>query len=115
MSPWLFLLLLSNGLNAAQRLVHCLENRDRVCLERELKSPPANASPEYLSAAAEAYLLLGRNAEAITAIEAALKAKPEDYDLLIQQGRTYQRSGDQVNAIQSFLLAAKVKQTSEVF
>jgi len=117
MTAWPFLLLLSASqtADAAQRLMHCIENRDKACLTSELKSPPANAPPEYLSAAAEAYLLLGRNAEAVTAIEAAVKSKPNDYALLIQQGRTYQRCGDQLNAIQSFLLAAKVKPSSDVF
>jgi tetratricopeptide (TPR) repeat protein len=116
MTAWLFLLLLPvSGLADAQQLKLCIENRDKACLTSELKSPPANASPEYLAMAAEAYLLLGRNAEAITSIQAAVKSKPSDYDFLIQQGRTYQRCGDQVNAIQSFLLAAQVKQSSEVF
>lgn len=117
MTAWLLLLLLpaSNRAHAAQRLMECLENRDKACLTSELKSSPANASPEYLSAAAEAYLLLGRNPEAIAAIAAAVKNRPDDYNLLTQQGRTYQRCGDQLNAIQSFLLAAKVKQSSEVF
>jgi tetratricopeptide (TPR) repeat protein len=54
-------------------------------------------------------------AEATAAMEAAVKARPNDYALLIQQGSTYQRCGDQLNAIQFFLLAAKVKQSSEVF
>jgi tetratricopeptide (TPR) repeat protein len=115
MTAWLLLLLWPDAVNAVQRLAHCLENRDKACLTKELSSPPADASPEYLSAAAEAYLLLGRNAEAITALETALKARPQDYDLLIQQGRTYRRCGEQVKAIQSFLLAAQVKQVSDVF
>lgn len=117
MTAWLFLLLWSaaNKADATQRLLHCIGNRDAACLKSELKSSPGNASPEYFSAAAEAYLLLGRNADAIAAIQAAVKSKPNDYDLVIQQGRTYQRCGDQINAIQSFLLAAKVKQSSEVF
>jgi len=34
---------------------------------------------------------------------------------MLQQGRIFQRCGDQVNAIQSFLMAAKVKQSSDVF
>src|SRR5438309_12124211 len=81
MNFWLFLLLLSapKKADAAQRLMHCVENRDKE------------------------------------AIEAALKSKPNDYDLLIRQGHTYQLCGDQSNAIQSFLLAAKVKHSSEVF
>ena len=59
--------------------------------------------------------MLGRNTEAIASIEQAVKAKPGDYDLLMQQGRIYQRSNSQVQAIQSFLLAAKSNQSSEVF
>lgn len=115
MTAWLFPLLLavSNKADATQRLLHCIENRDKPCLTNELKSP-GNASPEYFSAAAEAFLLLGRNADAIAAIKAAVKSNPNDYNLLMQQGRTYQRCGDQINAIESFLLAAKVKQSSEV-
>ena len=117
MTGLLFLLLLpaSKEVDATQRLMHCIEIRDKSCLTSALKSPSGHGSPEYLSAAAEAYLMLGRNAEAIAAIESAVKSKPGDYDLLMQQGRTYQRCGDQVQAIQSFLLAAKGKQSSEVF
>ncbi|MEO8130854.1 MAG: tetratricopeptide repeat protein, partial [Bryobacteraceae bacterium] len=98
----------------AERLLHCIATRDESCLTAVLKST-GDDSPEYLSAAAEAYLLLGRNSEAIAAIEAAVRAKPGDFALRTQQGRTYQRCGDQVQAIQSFLLAAKERQTSEVF
>lgn len=117
MTAVLFLLLAAtpNEEDATKRLMHCIEIREKACLTTALKSPTAHASPAYLSAAAEAYLMLGRNAEAIAAIESAVKSKPGDYDLLMQQGRTYQRCGDQVQAIQSFLLAAKSKQSSEVF
>jgi len=60
--------------------------------------------------------LLGQNAAAITAIGSALEKKPGDYHLLLQQGRTQQRCGDQLQAIQSFLVAAKAKPpSSEVF
>lgn len=105
----------SNDADAAQRLIRCIESRDKACLARELKSARGHDSPEYRSAAADAYLLLGRNTEAIAAIEKAVKAKPGDYDLLMQQGSTYQRCGDQVRAIESFLLASKINQSSTVF
>ena len=113
----LFLLFVpaANDVDATERLIHCIEIGDKNCLASELKSAPSHGSPEYLSAAAEAYLLLGRNAKAIAAIESALKEKPGDYELLMQQGRTYQRAGDQVHAIQSFLLAAKIKPSSTLF
>lgn len=113
---WLLLsLAASSSGDATQRLVRCIETRDQTCLANELKSPLKNASPEYLSAAAEANLLLGRNADALAAIDAAVKGKPGDYELVMQQGRTYRRCAEQVQAIQSFLVAAKIKQSSEVF
>ncbi len=101
--------------DATERLIRCIGIRDRTCLSSALKSPVADASPEYYSAAAEAYLLLGRNPEAMTSIAAALKAKPKDYDLLMQQGRTYQRCDNQLQAIQSFLRAAQGKPSSDAF
>lgn len=117
MISYLFLLWLPapNDVAATERLIHCIGIRDTACLASALKSSPATASPEYHSAAAEAYLLLGRNPEAMASVAAAVKAKPNDYDLLMQQGRTYQRCDEQIQAIQSFLLAAKVKQSSDVF
>ena len=106
---WAVLLLLPLPAGPADRLMRCIAAADRDCLARELKTPPARPSAEYLSAAAEANLLLGRNAGAVAAIGKAVGMKPGDYDLLLQQGRTYQRCGDQVNAIQAFLLAAKAR------
>jgi tetratricopeptide (TPR) repeat protein len=98
-----------------ERLRQCIRQRDRSCLVNELKSPPRQTSPEYWSVAAEAFLLLGRKTDAIAAIEKTARSKPSDYDTLMQQGRIYQRCGDQVHAIESFLLAARIRQTSEVF
>src|SRR6266404_3270252 len=101
---------------ATNRLIRCIETKDQACLIRELQQPGTDHSAEYLSAASEAYLLLGQNAAAITAIGSALEKKPGDYHLLLQQGRTQQRCGDQLQAIQSFLVAAKAKPpSSEVF
>ena len=115
MAPLLFAAAASDS-EATRRLIHCLETQQRQCLTIELKTAATRTSVEYLSAAAEAYLILGRNREAVSAIDAAAAQKPGDFDLLMQQGRTYQRCGNQVPAIQSFLLAAKAKQpSSEVF
>ena len=112
---FLFFLPAISEVEATGRLLSCLAKQDKSCLAGELKAVPRHDSAEYLSAAAEAYLLLGRNAEAVTAIESAVKLKSTDYGMIMQQGRTYQRCGDHVRAIQSFLLAAKVNQTSGVF
>jgi protein O-GlcNAc transferase len=95
--------------SAEQRLAQCVETRDRSCLEKLLKEPAAQGSPGYLALAAQGYALLGRQQEAATAIADALKQKPGDYDLLVEQARLYQRSGHQVEAIQSFLEAARLR------
>ncbi|MEO8660812.1 MAG: tetratricopeptide repeat protein [Bryobacteraceae bacterium] len=98
------------------RIHECIEKQDRQCLARELRSFNKAGSAAYLSAAAEAFLLLGRNNEAVAAIAGAVAKKPNDYDLLLQQGRTCQRTGDQVKAIESFLLAAKLQpRAAEIF
>ena len=95
--------------NAEQRLAQCVETRDRSCLEKLLKEPAVQGSLGYLALAAQGYALLGRQQEAATAIADALKQKPGDYDLLLEQARIYQRSGHQIEAIQSFLEAARSK------
>jgi len=96
-------------------LAHCIETRDRPCLGKLLKEPVARRSPGYLALAAQGYALLGRQQEAVTAIENAVKQKPGDYDLLLEQAHIYQRSGHQVEAIQSFLEASRSgKSTPEI-
>jgi tetratricopeptide (TPR) repeat protein len=103
------LVLASAQTNAEQRLARCVENRDRACLEKLLKAPVGQASPAYLASAAQGYALLGRPQEAVAAIADALKQKPGDYDLILEQARIYQRSGHQIEAIQSFLEAAHLR------
>jgi tetratricopeptide (TPR) repeat protein len=101
--------------DSEQRLARCVETRDRVCLEKLLKAPAAKRSPAYLALAAQGYAVLGRQQEAAAAIEDALKQKPGDYDLLVEQAHIYQRSGHQVEAIQSFLEASRLKSpTTEI-
>ncbi|HUS05102.1 MAG TPA: tetratricopeptide repeat protein [Bryobacteraceae bacterium] len=118
MIAFLFLLFLppvSNAPDPAVRLRQCIDKRDRSCLVSELTSRPRSVSPEYWSAAAEAYLLLGRNTDAVTAMANAVRTRPGDFEMLIQQGRVYQRCGDQVHAIEAFLLAAKINPSPGVF
>ncbi len=96
----------------AQRLRECIENQNRQCLAAELKVFHKEGSPEYLSVASEAFLLLGRNEEAVAAISRAVNRKPGDYDLLLQQGRTLQRAGYQVRAIETFLGLTRIRRPS---
>ena len=64
---------------------------------------PQDATAEYWAVAARGRILLGNRQDAITAINRAVEQKPGDFDLLMEQGWVYQRSGDQVAAIRSFL------------
>jgi tetratricopeptide (TPR) repeat protein len=96
------------GSDELQKLAHCVDQKDQACVSACLKDEPANRSPEYFALAARAYLLLGQNQEAIDSIGQAVKLKPDSYDYLMEQGWLYQRSGDQVPAVRSFLLAAHI-------
>ena len=85
MAP-LLLAAVSSESEATRRLIQCIETQQRQCLTNQLKTAATRTSAEYLSAAAEAYLILGRNREAISAIDAAVAQKLGDFDLLMQQG-----------------------------
>ena len=54
----------------------CIEAHDRACLEKLLKGPATQGSPEYLALAAEGYALLGRQPQALAAIADALRGNP---------------------------------------
>ena len=88
-------------------LVQCVEHNDRACVARRLSRKPVSGSPEFLSAAARGYVLLGDRTHAVEAIVAAVAQRPDDFTLLMNQGWVYQRCGDQVSAIRSFLLASQ--------
>lgn len=88
-------------------LAQCIEHQDRACVARRLSHAPVTGSPEFLSAAARGYVLLGDRPRAVQAIVAAVAQRPDDFELLMTQGWVYQRCGDQVSAIRSFLLASQ--------
>lgn len=110
------LLLAASVPDSAAPLARCVERGDRACVAALLSHAPGAPSPEFLAAAARGYLLLGDRAHARQAIDAAVAQRPGDFDLLMSQGSVYQRCGDQMSAIRSFLLASKAgPATSPVF
>src|ERR1700722_8044574 len=99
-----------------QKLAKCVEQKDKACVLVCLKEAPVDRSPEYFELAARAHMLVGEKQEALKSIAQAIELRPGSYDYLMEQGWFYQRSGDQVSAIESFLRASQVSpQSSAVF
>lgn len=94
--------------DGTQRLATCLEQRDRACLTSLLRAGTGN-SAEYAALAGRAYVLLGRPKEALSAVGQALQMQPGNYDYLMEEGWIYQKTGDQMSAIHSFLLAGQAR------
>jgi len=109
-------LILMSASENFQKLSHCVERKDKACVLASLKAGPVERSAEYLELAARAYMLLGQNQQAVQCIGQAVKLMPAKFEYLMEKGWIHQRSGDQVSAIESFLLASHVNpQSSSVF
>ena len=87
----------------------CVQQKDRACISSTLRNLGKRESPAYLAVAAEGYMIIRRPDDALNAIDRALQLKPGNYDYLMEQGWIYQKSGNQLSAIHSFLLAAQSK------
>ncbi|MDQ2777486.1 MAG: tetratricopeptide repeat protein [Acidobacteriota bacterium] len=105
----LFALAVSSANTRVEALDRCVTRRDRACVSALLAQASDEKSPEYWAAAARAELLLGKRQDAVQAVNRALELKPGDFDLLMEQGWVYQKSGDQVSAIRSFLSASQIE------
>jgi protein O-GlcNAc transferase len=100
---------------AVSPLERCIEKSDRTCVSELLSQQPKEATADYWAVAARGQLLLGKQQEAIAAINRAVEQRPGDFDLLMEQGWVYQKSGDQVAAIRSFVSAGQIQRTPAVF
>src|ERR1700675_5082293 len=98
-----------DGRAGVDALAHCVERSDRACVSALLARGSKESSAEYWAVAARGALLLGKSPDAVAAINRAVEQKPGDFDLLMEQGWVYQKSGDQVSAIRSFLTAGQVQ------
>jgi tetratricopeptide (TPR) repeat protein len=93
-------------------LKNCLARVNKECAIgafSKLQDPKLKNQPEYLDLSAQVMSLEGKKTEALTAIDQAIKMEPKQATYLMTQGQIYQRSHDQVRAIQSFLHAAQLQ------
>jgi tetratricopeptide (TPR) repeat protein len=93
-------------------LKNCLARADRKCATEafsKLRDTKFKDDPEYLDLSAQVMSLERKSAEALAAVDRAIKMEPTRADYLMTQGQIYQRSHDQIDAIQSFLQAAKLR------
>jgi tetratricopeptide (TPR) repeat protein len=93
-------------------LKDCLARADRNCAIKafsKLQDTKFKDDPEYLDVSAQVMSLERKNAEALAAVDRAIRMEPTRADYLMTQGQIYQRSQDQRDAIQSFLQAAKLR------
>ena len=97
---------------ATDQLADCVRQSNTACVAKLLPEFPSKASPGFWAVAARGYVLLGDRPAALRAVKNALEGNPKDFDLLMEQGWIQQLSGDQLAAIQSFLLAAQVRKSA---
>jgi len=93
-------------------LKNCLARADRKCAieaSSKLQDAKFKDDPEYLDLSAQVMSLERKNAEALVVVDRAIKMEPTRADHLMTQGQIFQRSHDQIDAIQSFLQAAKLQ------
>ena len=93
-------------------LKNCLARAARKCAIEafsKLQDTKFKDDPEYLDLSAQVMSLERKNAEALAAVDRAIKMEPTRADYLMTQGQIHQRSHDQIDAIQSFLQAAKLR------
>ena len=93
-------------------LKNCLARADRKCAieaSSKLQEAEFKDDPEYLDLSAQVMSLESKNVEALAAVDRAIKMEPTRANHLMTQGQIYQRSHDQIDAIQSFLQAAKLQ------
>ena len=95
----------------------------RLCLAREnaacataalaaLHDPRIEQGPEYPQLKAETLALQQQEAKALAPVRSAIQAHPAEPHYLITQGRIYEKFGDYLAAIESFLRAAQLEPKS---
>jgi tetratricopeptide (TPR) repeat protein len=93
-------------------LRNCLAQADRKCAIEafsKLQDPKFKDNPEYLDLSAQVMGLEHKQTEALAAIDRAIQMEPTRAPYRMTKGQIYQRSHDQIHAIQSFLEAAQLR------
>jgi tetratricopeptide (TPR) repeat protein len=94
---------------------HCVERGDAACADTalsEVPDGPLRGAPEFLELEAEVLRLKQNYREALAVADKAIDANPRQPQDLVLRGELYQKLGDQVSAIQSFVQAQKLGDTS---
>ena len=95
-----------------QPLRDCLARSDAKCAMEvfsRLRDPNLNDDPEYLDLSAQVMSLEHKQSEALVVIDRAIRMEPTRASYVMTKGKIFQRSNDQVNAIQCFLQAAQLQ------
>jgi tetratricopeptide (TPR) repeat protein len=93
-------------------LRNCLAQADRTCAIEafsKVQDLKFKDNPEYLDLSAQVMGLEHKETEALAAINRAIQMEPTRASHLMTKGQIYQRSHDQIHAIQSFLEAAQLR------
>ena len=93
-------------------LRNCLARSDRKCAMdafSRLRDPKLSDDPEYLDLSAQVMSLEHNESQALAAIDRAIRMEPNQASHVMTKARIFQRSHDQVSAIQLFLQAAQLR------
>ena len=93
----------------------CLARENAACANAALAAihdPPVERASEYLELKSQTQALRRRETDALAAIQSAIKANPAQPSHLIAQGRIYEKFGDHMAAMESFLKAAQLEPES---
>ena len=93
------------------RVRQCVERADAACADAalaEIPVGPSRRTAEFFELQAETLRLKQNYQEALASAKEAVEADPKQPRYLILQGELYQKLGDQVSAIRSFLEAEKL-------
>jgi tetratricopeptide (TPR) repeat protein len=90
----------------------CLARADRKCAVEafsQLQNYKFKGDPQYLELSAQVLSLEHNEAGALAAIDRAIQMDPKQASYLVTRGRIFQKSHDQLHAIESFLQAAQLR------
>ncbi|MBZ5514500.1 MAG: tetratricopeptide repeat protein [Acidobacteriia bacterium] len=99
------------------RARQCLNQADAVCAEaalNEIHDQELQQSREFLDLMARILTLERKYPEALGTVKSAIQKDPTDVQWLLLEGELYQRMGDQVSAIHSFLRCQQLEPRSPV-
>lgn len=100
------------GSPAFRQLSQCVKDSDSECAAKTLSGvhdEKLEKNPDFLNLKAQALNLQHKRKAALAAIQQALQINPKNAAYFLTEGQVYQRAGDQMKAIRSFLQAEQLK------